>query len=102
MVKKETDRCANRMEAKTCLLTHFSARYPKLPPLKSHHSPSSATSDAGEEERDPIVAIAFDLMSLRVDEFWKMEKYQKAMEVLFDDGEEKVVKEESGFEEIGE
>ena len=90
------------MEAKTCLLTHFSARYPKLPPVSSStHSRESASSESGDE-RTPLIAIAFDLMSLRVDEFWKMEKYQKAMEVLFDDGEDKVVKEDEGFEDVGE
>lgn len=90
------------MEAKACLLTHFSARYPKLPPLKStSHSLESASSEAGEGT-DPLVAIAFDLMSLRVDEFWKMEKFQSAMEVLFDDGEDKTSKEDVVFEEIGE
>lgn len=64
------------MNAKHCLLTHFSARYPKLPPLSA---PTTSTGDTTE----PIVAIAFDLATLRMDEFWKMEKYRDAMDALF-------------------
>lgn len=68
------------MEARHCLLTHFSARYPKLPPLD--------TKEEGETE--PIVAVAFDLMTLRLDEFWKMDKYSAALTTLFDEGEAKM------------
>lgn len=64
------------MNAKYCLLTHFSARYPKLPPLSA---PQSSTADTIE----PVVAIAFDLATLRMDEFWKMERYRGAMDALF-------------------
>lgn len=68
------------MKAKHCLLTHFSARYPKLPPL----SDPLAEIDG---VREPIVAMAFDMATLRLDEFWKMERYRPAMGVLFQDDE---------------
>ncbi|KAL8292590.1 hypothetical protein RQP46_001202 [Phenoliferia psychrophenolica] len=70
---------ARRMEAQHCLLTHFSARYPKLPPLE--HSEDSTSND-------PVVAMAFDLMTLRLDEFWKMERFRPTMDLLFGDDEE--------------
>ncbi|KAM0752304.1 hypothetical protein T439DRAFT_355163 [Meredithblackwellia eburnea MCA 4105] len=69
---------AKRMKAEYCLLTHFSARYPKLPPL--NHD--------GDDNQGPIVAVAFDLATMYLDEFWKMERYREAMDVLFGDGEE--------------
>lgn len=62
------------MRARHLLLTHFSARYPKLPP------PSVFATD-GEAHR-PIVATAFDLMSLRLADFWKVERYREAMDAL--------------------
>ncbi|GAA5995462.1 ribonuclease Z [Rhodotorula paludigena] len=65
---------ATRMRARHLLLTHFSARYPKLPPL----STASASSDLPR----PTVATAFDLMTLRLDEFWKVEQYRDAMDAL--------------------
>lgn len=74
----------DRMKARHLLLTHFSARYPKLPPLTR---PSSISN---EEEHEPTVAIAFDLATLRLDEFWKMEHYREPMDTLFgwDEAEE--------------
>lgn len=63
------------MEAQFCLLTHFSARYPKLPPL---------LHDAAD---GPQVAMAFDLATLRLDEFWKMERFRPTMDLLFGDEE---------------
>lgn len=66
------------MKAQHLLLTHFSARYPKLPPVL-RRSDSSDDTDAFE----PTVAIAFDLATIRLDEFWKMERYREAMDLLF-------------------
>ncbi|MBZ6370549.1 MAG: hypothetical protein LBE44_01205 [Microbacterium hominis] len=62
------------MEARHLLLTHFSARYPKLPP--------QSTFDSTEQTHRPVVATAFDLMTLRLDEFWKVERYRDAMDAL--------------------
>ncbi|BGP57816.1 hypothetical protein JCM8202v2_005463 [Rhodotorula sphaerocarpa] len=65
---------ATRMKARHLLLTHFSARYPKLPPL--------STFESSEHAHRPVVATAFDLMTLRLDEFWKVERYRDAMDAL--------------------
>ncbi|GAA5821347.1 hypothetical protein JCM10212_000982 [Sporobolomyces blumeae] len=77
---------ATRMRADHLLLTHFSARYPKVPPV----SAASTTGDTHEL----VVATAFDLMSLKLSEFWKVERYRDAMDILLktdeadgDDGE---------------
>jgi ribonuclease Z len=67
------------MRAKHCLLTHFSQRYPKFPPL----------SDA-EDDKSPDachVAVAFDLMSLKIGDFWKFRHFVKPFEVLFSEME---------------
>lgn len=66
-----TFRDANRMHAKNLLLTHFSARYPKLPPV------------AKEELGGMRVGIAFDLCTMRMCDFDKMEELKKGMDVLF-------------------
>lgn len=71
------------MRAKNCLLTHFSQRYPKFPPL--------ADKEHGSE--GPDVAVAFDLMSIKVGEFWKAKHYTRPLQTLFrewegDDGGE--------------
>jgi hypothetical protein len=50
------------MNAKNVLLTHFSQRYPLNVPL-----PEIGPSD-------PTVGYAFDLMKLRLGEFWKFRK----------------------------
>ena len=75
------------MKAKHCLLTHFSARYPKLPPVHSNSLNQLDIHMEGEEIALPIIAIAFDLMSIRLDEFWKIDRYRDAMEVLFSEVE---------------
>lgn len=58
------------MKASHCLLTHFSQRYPKLPQLSS--TPSGL-----------VIAIAFDLMSVKVGEMWKLNHYLESMGILF-------------------
>jgi ribonuclease Z len=64
------------MKAKHCLLTHFSQRYPKLPNV----SDSYPDTDSAHV---PIISIAFDLMSLRVGDMWKVRHYKSPFETLF-------------------
>lgn len=66
------------MQAKTCLLTHFSQRYPKFPPL--------ADSSNGEEQTSDV-AVAFDLMTICIGDFWKVSYYVKALQMLFSEFE---------------
>ncbi|SCV69435.1 BQ2448_2455 [Microbotryum intermedium] len=70
---------ARRMHAKHLLLTHFSARYPKLPPLSVNRPTASEEEGASTA---PVVAIAFDMSTMRLDDFWKFERYRDAMDVL--------------------
>ncbi|GAA6009767.1 hypothetical protein JCM10207_004185 [Rhodosporidiobolus poonsookiae] len=74
---------ATRMEARHLLLTHFSARYPKLPPLSSF-------TPADTSAHRPVIATAFDLMTVRLSDFWKVERYREAMDTLlsWDEGDD--------------
>ncbi|PWN29334.1 hypothetical protein BDZ90DRAFT_277633 [Jaminaea rosea] len=71
---------ATRAEARVVLLTHFSQRYPKMARLNL---------SAGKGR--PTVAFGMDLLSVEMNQMWKMEKYLPAIEVLFradEEGEE--------------
>lgn len=63
------------MNAKYLLLNHFSQRYPKLPRIQPF--------DPKSEQRRPIIALAFDLMTLPLKSFQKMETYNDAFQALF-------------------
>lgn len=83
------------MNAKYILLNHFSQRYPKLPRL----TPAPASTSAGEEDgtrSNPNVALAFDLMTMRLKDFRKQAGYTDAMEELFKEEEEEEEAEGSG------
>jgi ribonuclease Z len=67
-----------RMKARNVLLTHFSARYPNIPPsVETGHTPG-----------DPTVALAFDHANIKIGEMWKMNAYIKAIEQSFTDLED--------------
>lgn len=83
------------MRARHCLLTHFSARYPKLAP--NLFRPTAAPTDEGPVTGltgvtgvETVLAPAFDMMTIRVSEMWKMAGFLPALEALFSDGEEDV------------
>ncbi|KAJ8585232.1 hypothetical protein M405DRAFT_773220 [Rhizopogon salebrosus TDB-379] len=63
-----------RMNAQNILLTHFSARYPKMPPSVYERQPG-----------DPVIALAFDHANIKVGDMWKMGKYARAIEQSFTD-----------------
>ncbi|RXW24848.1 hypothetical protein EST38_g1005 [Candolleomyces aberdarensis] len=83
-----------RMKAEKILLTHFSARHPKVPmtllELNSASSScdASASSDAAaaapslSPSSSPIVALAFDQASMRIGDMWKMQYYLEALEQI--------------------
>ena len=56
------------MKAKRLLLTHFSQRYPVLPP------------DCVIPNDQPIIAFAFDLMRVEIKDFWKWKYLGKAFQ----------------------
>ncbi|KAI9202724.1 beta-lactamase-like protein [Polychytrium aggregatum] len=59
---------AQRMRARTVLLTHFSQRYPQLPVY---------------EDPTKTVGVAFDLMSVRLKELWRLPLFLKSLELLY-------------------
>jgi ribonuclease Z len=65
------------MKAQNILLTHFSARYPKLP--------SGTTSVAKRFDHNPVVALAFDNANMTIGNMWKMGYYMPAIERSFSD-----------------
>ncbi|KAF7370999.1 hypothetical protein MSAN_00734100 [Mycena sanguinolenta] len=69
------------MKAENVLLTHFSARYPRLPPsLGVAQSPTSETG-----EREPVVALALDHAHLTLGSMWKLNAYLPAIQQTFAD-----------------
>ncbi|EIW77124.1 hypothetical protein CONPUDRAFT_139171 [Coniophora puteana RWD-64-598 SS2] len=63
-----------RMNARNTLLTHFSARYPKMPPSVLGHAAST-----------PVLALAFDHGTIRIGDMWKANAYLPAIEQSFVD-----------------
>jgi ribonuclease Z len=70
---------AIRMYAEHVLLTHFSARYPKMPP--------GGIIRLRQEDRlrQPILALAFDQINLTIGNMWKLHHYLPAVEQSFRD-----------------
>ncbi|KAG6872909.1 hypothetical protein C0995_005315 [Termitomyces sp. Mi166 len=66
---------SRRMRAKHVLLTHFSARHPKMPP--------SALQGARNGDFGPIVALAFDHANFKIGDMWKTSYYLRALEQSF-------------------
>ena len=75
------------MNAEHVLLTHFSARYPKMPP-------AGITRPRANGQKQPIIALAFDHLNLTIGNMWKLNYYLPAVEQSFrdtveeDDGED--------------
>ncbi|GLB41597.1 putative tRNase Z endonuclease [Lyophyllum shimeji] len=72
-----------RMNAEHILLTHFSARYPKMPP-SAIARPSQIPVEDGRA-KEPIVALAFDHANLAIGNMWKVNYYLPALEQSFRD-----------------
>lgn len=66
-----------RMKASNILLTHFSARYPKMPPSGLKPRASGST--------EPTVAVAFDHVNLTIGNMWKIGYYLPALQQSFYD-----------------
>ena len=66
------------MGAKKVLLTHFSARYPKIPLGVSAYADKELVN--GLE-----VGVAFDHLHMPLGQFWKMRHFLPALETLFKD-----------------
>lgn len=68
------------MNAENILLTHFSARYPQMPP-SGVPQPWAGSGSA----REPILALAFDNADVPIGDMWKMNFYLPAIEQSFVD-----------------
>jgi len=91
---------AGRMEARAVVLTHFSQRYPKIPPLNRRLSSSSSEDRRGgggskEDEKDMPIAFAFDFMRLTPRTIGLAAKLTPALRLLYP-GEEEGIEDESG------
>lgn len=69
------------MNAENLLLTHFSARYPKMPP-SSFATPRKSENS---RQREPVLALAFDHANIAIKNLWKMNFYMPAIEQSFRD-----------------
>ncbi|KAF8887345.1 hypothetical protein BD779DRAFT_1527626 [Infundibulicybe gibba] len=81
------------MNAEHILLTHFSARYPKVPP-------SSVNNRPGEGTKEPVIALAFDHANIAIGDMWKMKFYLPAIEQNFSDTVEEDDKEDTNMADI--
>jgi ribonuclease Z len=70
------------MNAEHVLLTHFSARYPKMPPAGIARSKQNGQ---GSDTKRPILALAFDHLNLTIGTMWKLNCYLPAVEQSFRD-----------------
>lgn len=77
------------MNAENVLLTHFSARYPRMPPSFGIASTDSV------DEREPVVALAFDHVNLTIGSIWKLNMYLPAIQQAFADTSEEGDEEET-------
>ncbi|KAI0694223.1 hypothetical protein BC835DRAFT_1415475 [Cytidiella melzeri] len=69
----------HRMNAENIMLTHFSTRYPKLPPVAlSDASPDTASTQ-------PNLVLAFDHARIPLGEMYKFKTYLPAIEQCFSD-----------------
>ncbi|KAF9487434.1 hypothetical protein BDN71DRAFT_1458518 [Pleurotus eryngii] len=86
-----------RMNAENILLTHFSARYPKLPP--DALAPVNSTKALTGGPKEPIIALAFDHANIKIGDMWKLNHYMDAIQQCLrdssDDGDEEEITLES-------
>lgn len=74
---------ADAVACSRLLLTHFSARYPKLPVLPSAEAGAGAASPSGTPRAPRAVCIAYDLMSVHVRRVASLGALIPALRVLF-------------------
>ena len=85
----EAIRIARKMNAKSMILTHFSQRYPKIPPLKgpaaSTNVADSMCNDGSQSsaDNDFPIAFAFDLMRLTPHTVSVASKLTPALRLLY-------------------
>ena len=81
------------MNAQNILLTHFSARYPKMPPYLANRRPTSEAFDTKN-----VIVPAFDHLNLTIGDMWKMQFYLYAINQNFYDSYDQ--SEEDGLDTV--
>jgi ribonuclease Z len=87
------------MNAEHVLLTHFSARYPKMPPTGLGLS-NRKDDDQEGQSKEAIVALAFDHANLLIGDLWKVNYYLRAIEKCMQDTAEEEAEDEEDAEMI--
>ncbi|KAJ7230661.1 hypothetical protein GGX14DRAFT_584185 [Mycena pura] len=85
-------RLVSHMNAENVLLTHFSARYPRMPPPVGN----ARTSDTGGlDASEPVVALAFDHTNLTIGSIPRLSMYLDVIQQAFADTSEEDDEEEA-------
>ncbi|KAJ7089838.1 hypothetical protein B0H15DRAFT_273688 [Mycena belliarum] len=79
-----------KMNAENVLLTHFSARYPRMPPSIGSDRPAGSMT-----QREPLIALAFDHANLTLGSIWKLSMYLPVIQETFADTSEEDDEEET-------
>ncbi|KAH9479322.1 tRNAse Z TRZ4, mitochondrial [Psilocybe cubensis] len=69
-----------RMDAKNIVLTHFSARYPKMPPYLTKNTPTPSNF-----AMQNAIVPTFDHVNLTIGDMWKMQFYMPSVNHNFSD-----------------
>jgi ribonuclease Z len=89
------------MSAQQILLTHFSARYPKVPPaiIRTVTGTGASANEDVTGKKGPTIALAFDHAEMKLGEMWRQGYYLPALQKNFeetieegDEEEEEMVK----------
>ncbi|KAJ7065274.1 hypothetical protein C8F01DRAFT_737448 [Mycena amicta] len=87
-----------KMGAENILLTHFSARYPRLP-VKSEPNAANGIDphniNGWPGKREPVVGLAFDHLSLTLGTMWRLGMYLSAIQLAYADTSEEEDDEET-------
>ncbi|KAE9395582.1 hypothetical protein BT96DRAFT_922720 [Gymnopus androsaceus JB14] len=67
-------------KASNILLTHFSARQPKIPHQIANYPSSSIANQSVRSDDSPFIVTAFDYANLTIGNMWKMQFYMAAIE----------------------
>ena len=73
------------MKAQAILLTHFSQRYPKIPVFTGSHT---------------NVGVSFDMMRVRIGDFDKLPRFEKALKVAFSEKSSEAAEEVDGIKAV--
>ena len=82
---KEAFGVAVGMKCKNLLMTHFSQRYTKFPPVKAVLDLDADINSFKNQGGTMNVGMAIDLMNVKMDDFWRLQLYGKFMARILED-----------------